>query len=251
MSLRTYAESALRRAGVKVVPVERNGLAVEATDADVATYERVRSFTMTSAERLWALIRSVRYVVENDIDGDFVECGVWRGGSSMAMAMTLEALAADRRLWLYDTFEGMTPPSNLDVEAGSGKSATRPLSRTKKAEGNNVWCIASLEDVKANMAATGYPQDQVEFRAGDVAQTLTDDPPERIALLRLDTDWYDSTKAELAVLYPRLASGGVCIVDDYGHWEGARRAVDEYLASHQVKPLMHRIDNTGRVFLKP
>jgi predicted O-methyltransferase YrrM len=242
---------ALRRAGLKVVSVERNGLAVEATAADLATYEQIRPFTMTSAERVWALIRSVRYIVDNDIEGDFVECGVWRGGSAMVMALTLADLGTQRQLWLYDTFAGMTEPSPVDVEADSGTSATRLLSRTEKAEGKNAWCIASLADVKANLAATGYPEDRIRFRAGDVARTLTEDLPSRIALLRLDTDWYESTKVELEVLYPRLAQGGVCIVDDYGHWEGARKAVDEFFAAHQIKPLMHRIDDTGRVFLKP
>jgi predicted O-methyltransferase YrrM len=251
VSLRTYSEGLLRRAGVKVVPVERNGLAVEATPADVATYESVRAFTMTSAERLWALMRSVRYIVENGIPGDFVECGVWRGGSAMAMALTLADLRVERQLWLYDTFQGMTSPTGNDVEAGTGKSAGQLLSRVRKREGNTVWCVASLEDVTANMEATGYPSDRVVYRAGDVAQTLLGERPAQIALLRLDTDWYESTKAELEVLYPLLVPGGVCIVDDYGHWEGARQAVDEYLAARDIRPFLHRIDNTGRVFLKP
>lgn len=206
---------------------------------------------MTSAERLWALIRAVRYVVDNAIPGDFVECGVWRGGSAMAIALTLKDLGAERQLWLYDTFAGMTAPTGNDVQAGTGKSAGHLLSRARKDESNKVWCIASLDDVTANMASTAYPPERVVYRVGDVAETLLDARPAEIALLRLDTDWYESTKVELEVLFPLLRPGGVCIVDDYGHWEGARQAVDEYLGAHQLKPLLHRIDDTGRIFIKP
>ncbi len=184
---------------------------------------------MTTAERVWALINSVRYVIDNDIEGDFVECGVWRGGSAMAMTFTLADLGATRQVWLYDTFAGMTQPTSLDVEATSGDPAARILSQTEKTEGRNAWCIASLADVQANMDPPAYSQDRIRFRAGDVAETLTEDLPSTIALLRLDTDWYESTKVELEILYPRLASGGVCIIDDYGALAGARKAVDEIL----------------------
>ena len=229
-----------------------NRLPIEATQGDRDTIDAVRPFTMTSSERIWSLLRAVDYVVDQPVPGDFVECGVWRGGSVMAMARRLQERGdASRNLWLYDTYEGMTPPTENDVEAISGRTAQDLLNTTAIADGNNVWCIAGIDDVRANIARTGYPDSQIAFVKGDVAQTLQESVPESIALLRLDTDWYESTRVGLETLYPRLAIGGVCILDDYGHWQGARKAVDEYFATQSRKPLMMPIDFSGRIFVKP
>jgi O-methyltransferase len=226
-------------------------LPIEATDAERQLIESVRPYTMTSAERIWSLVQAVRYVVGEAVPGDFVECGVWRGGSVMAMANELTALnQADRRIWLYDTFEGMTAPTEKDVEAVSGVAAQQLLDTTQVGDGNNVWCVASQDDVERNLRLTGYPMDQFNFVRGDVAQTLKTQTPAQIAILRLDTDWYESTKVGLEVLYPRLVTGGVCVFDDYGHWRGARTAVDEYFAERGLRPFMHPIDFSGRVFVK-
>lgn len=226
-------------------------LPVEATPEDIAFISGLRPFTMTSAERLWSLVRAVRYVTAEEITGDFVECGVWRGGSVMAMAGELLRLGVtDRRIWLYDTFTGMTSPTEADVEADSGLSATRLLSQTPVGDGDNVWCVAGREDVENNISSIGYPFDMFTLVEGDVSQTLTTSAPERLAILRLDTDWHASTAKSLEILYPRLTVGGVCILDDYGHWLGARRAVDEYFADHGPAPYMHPIDYSGRVFIK-
>lgn len=171
----------------------------------------------------------------------------------MAMMETVLSLGTDRReFFLYDTFEGMTEASSFDVDL-SGAPATDMLRKTPKKDGNNVWCIADLDDVKRNLATTDYPSELVHLIQGDVAITLAleSNLPKQIALLRLDTDWYESTKKELEVLYPRLVKGGICIVDDYGHWSGARKAVDEYLRGFQLQPLLHVTDYTGRIFFKP
>ena len=245
--------STARRLGLTITRSSAlaNRLPVEADAGDRATIAAVRPFTMTSPERIWSLLRAVDYIVQQPIGGDFVECGVWRGGSVMAMTRRLAQLQdTDRTVWLYDTFEGMTPPSEFDVEVTSGASAQELLRRTAVGDGNNIWCVADLEDVKSNLLSTGYPESHLRFIKGDVAQTLARNTPERIALLRLDTDWYESTRTCLEVLYPRLAIGGVCILDDYGHWDGARKAVDDYFLQHGFRPLMHPIDFSGRIFLK-
>lgn len=242
-----------RRLGFQIARLSslESRLPIEATDADRATISSLRSFTMTSSERLWSLMNAVRHLVDEGIEGDFVECGVWRGGSVMAMAQELQRLGVtDRKIWLYDTFEGMTAPTDADVEAGSGVSATDMLERTPVGDGNNVWCVAGRSDVEANVRITGYPFDNFIFVEGDVSRTLTEQVPDRISLLRLDTDWYESTRISLEVLYPRLSVGGVCILDDYGHWQGARKAVDEYFEKSGKRPYMHPIDFSGRVFLK-
>jgi O-methyltransferase len=110
--------------------------------------------------------------------------------------------------------------------------------------------VSSLEDVKRVMAATGYEPGKTVFVPGRVEDTIPASAPETIALLRLDTDWYQSTYHELTHLYPRLAVGGVLIIDDYGHWQGARKAVDQYIREQKLKLLLCRIDYTGRVCVK-
>lgn len=211
-----------------------------------ALYERVAPFTQTSLERVVALADAVEYVVRREIPGDFVECGVWRGGSSMAVGLTLLRLGVShRRLWLYDTFGTMPPSGEHDRDY-----AGRPMTGGALDPVNNSSQTAglTLSEVQSAMASTGYPTECVTYVEGLVEQTLARSAPERIALLRLDTDWYESTRHELVELYPRLERGGVLLIDDYGHFAGARKAVDEYFAGAPV--LLSRIDYTGRLAVK-
>jgi hypothetical protein len=210
--------------------------------------ETVRPFTMTSPERMIALRDAVRHVAKHRIAGDIVECGVWRGGSMMAAALTLLECGDRRRLHLFDTFEGMPPPAEADFDI-HGTDAAKLLAAEDRHTGD-TWCYATLDDVRANVLSTGYPADLVRFIPGRVEETIPHHAPEQIAILRLDTDWYESTRHELEHLYPRLAVGGVLIIDDYGHWQGARRAVDEYIDSTKARLLLSRIDYTGRMAVK-
>jgi len=248
-----FVDQAARKVGLQISRLSsgETRLPIEASAQDAELINSLKGFTMTSSERLWSLINAVRHVVDNQIPGDLVECGVWRGGSVMAMAKELSFLGvSDRRIWLYDTFAGMTDPTSFDVEAGSGVTAANMLSWTEVADGDNVWCVAGLQDVRENVRSTGYPFENFTFVEGDVSETLKSDVPDSISLLRLDTDWYESTRTELEVLYPRLSVGGVCIFDDYGHWQGARKAVDEYFEGLGHRPYMHPIDYSGRVLIK-
>jgi hypothetical protein len=137
-----------------------------------------------------------QYVAINEVRGALVECGVWRGGSMMALALALlQSACADRPLYLFDTFSGMTEPSAQD-----GTRAHKKW-RLNQAESHNEWCYASLEDVQRNLYSTGYNRDLIRFVVGKVEDTLPSQAPEQIALLRLDTDWYASTRHELAVIY--------------------------------------------------
>jgi O-methyltransferase len=120
----------------------------------------------------------------------------------------------------------------------------------KRRRSGSSWMEASIEDVKQNMLSTGYPTEQLHFIKGDVQETIPATVPDRIALLRLDTDWYASTLHELQHLYPLLVPGGVLIIDDYGHFDGARQAVDEYFAEQGTPILLHRLDYTGRMIVK-
>jgi O-methyltransferase len=252
MSLRSLVAPPLRRllalAGLQVVP-RRDPLAD--LDASVAsTVRRVAPYTMTSVERVSALCDAVRYVVDAKIPGDIVECGVWKGGSMMAVALTLLELGeGTRKLHMFDTFEGMTAPTGRDI-ARDGVSAADLMARSDRDDPESVWCRAPLEGVKAALHGTGYDPARMFFVQGRVEDTVPQHAPERIALLRLDTDWHESTRHELEHLFPRLSPGGVLIIDDYGHWAGARQAVDEYLREHQVPLLLHRVDYTGRSAVK-
>jgi hypothetical protein len=206
-----------------------------------ATMHAVRDWTMTSHSKVFALIVAVRYIVDQRVPGAMVECGVWRGGSMQAVARTLLGRGiSDRELDLFDTFEGMPPPTEEDRRLRG--PAARELMESRPRT-SNIWAIAGLDDVQAGMARTGYPAERIHYHAGRVQDTIPAQAPERIALLRLDTDWYASTRHELAHLYDRLAPGGVLIIDDYDYWEGSRRATDEFLAEHGDQPLLVPIDS--------
>jgi O-methyltransferase len=216
--------------------------------------ETALPYTLTGVPRLQALVDAVRYCVARGVAGDFAECGVWRGGSVLAMALTLQELGdTDRDLHLYDTFEGMTAPGEHDVSEfdtpaletwdKARRRGERPFAEVLDAEDFNE------ESVRRIVLSSGYPAERVHLVPGPVEETLPSRAPDDLALLRLDTDWYESTRHELEHLYPRLAIGGVLIIDDYGHWKGARRAVDEYFAEREPL-LLARIDYTGRIAVK-
>jgi O-methyltransferase len=214
-------------------------------------YESCKEYSMTGIERMYALYKSVEYIVKNKIEGNFVECGVWRGGSSMVIAKTLLKFnCTDKHLYLYDTYEGMSAPTEKDVNK-DGYLADKMMKDANIEDQNSVWCFADLEDVKNNMRNTGYPFSNISFVKGKVEDTIPNlKPDNKISLLRLDTDWYESTLHEMTHLYPLLASKGVLIIDDYGHWQGARQAVDEYFDSIQSTIHLNRIDYTGRIGVK-
>lgn len=241
----------VRRLGYNLVRCQASGCPVDFDERTIATVEAVRPFTKTSPERIHSLIQSVRHVVEQRVPGAFVECGVWRGGSMMSVARTLvEMGVTDRELYLFDTFEGMSAPTDLDV-GRNGVTAASKFRKRATSDDTSTWCLASLDDVRANMLSTGYPESRIHFIKGKVEETLPHKAPARVCLLRLDTDWYESTKHEMEHLYPRLTEGGFLIIDDYGDWLGARKAVDEYIAEQRLPLFLHRVDDTARLAVKP
>lgn len=240
-----------RRCGYSLVRCQsENGYPVDFDEREVHVIRATRPYTKTTAERMYSLIQAVRYVVANDVPGDLVECGVWRGGSMMIVAQTLIDLhCTDRHLYLYDTFEGMVRPTGDDVSY-KGVRALDKFEKRQTGEDRSDWCLASLEEVTALMHGTGYDAEKTHLVPGKVEETLPGQAPEQISLLRLDTDWYESTRHELVHLFPRLAPGGVLVIDDYGDWLGARKAVDEYIAENNVSILLNRVDDSGRIGVK-
>lgn len=226
---------------------------VELSDQEITLIKQIldSGYTMTSFERLANTVRSCNYVVENKIAGDFVECGVWRGGNGILAKKVFSALGSDKMVWMFDTFGGMTEPTEFDVAATTQTSADEKFKDSQRGT-HNAWCYASLEDVQQNCLDSGFQLTDFTFIKGDVCKTLgdTSNLPSEISILRLDTDWYESTKSELEILYPLLSTKGVLIIDDYGHWEGARKAVDEYFQDSDYKPYMNSIDYTGRSAIK-
>ncbi len=203
-------------------------------------YDLCRPYTMTSIERMFDLYKSVQYVVQAGIPGAIVECGVWQGGAMMLVAHTLKRLGDNARLLqLFDTFRGLPfPDETIDIDA---------LGWRAEDQWKPGWAEARLPEVVGNMASTGYTT--VEYIEGMVEHTLAARAVEQYALVRLDTDWYASTKVELEVLWGRIAPGGLLHLDDYGHWLGCRKAADEFFAGKGVR--MERVDYSGRTIQKP
>lgn len=218
----------------------------------VADWQRCAPFTLTGPERGYALWQAVCHIARAGLAGDFVECGVWRGGSAMLMALAAQRFGiGHRHIHLFDTFAGMTAPGANDIEANSGRAAADLLAERPRDTDDPYWGLASRAAVEAAMASTGYAPGLIHYVEGDVLATLPAAAPDAIALLRLDTDWEASTRHELESLWPRLVPGGIIIIDDYGYWQGARAATDVFWATlGTAAPMLHRIDATGRIAVK-
>jgi hypothetical protein len=218
----------------------------------VETIHAVRPYTMTTVARIEAVCSATEYILKYDIPGAFVESGVWMGGSSMAAASTLvKHGVTDREMYLFDTFEGIPAPGEHDGLVGDWRSLEEWWQTENSKPDSAPFLDAPVEKVRSNMALTGYDLDRVHLVPGLVQETLPVSAPKQIAFLRLDTDYYESTKVEMELLFPRLAVGGVLIIDDYGFTTGARKAVDEYLADYPQPVFLHRIDSSGRLVIKP
>ena len=224
---------------------------IDFNEIDIDIIKAVKPFTLTSIERRFALIQAVNYIIKNKIAGDIVECGVWKGGSIMAIAKTLLTLKSyDKELYLFDTFEGMPKPKEFDVASYDNRMAIKQFEDLKINDNSSNWCKIELDEVRNNVFSTKYNKEKFHFIKGKVEDTIPEFSPETISILRLDTDWYESTRHELIHLFPRLVKGGVIIIDDYGYWKGAKKAVDEYFTENNIPILLNRIDTTGRIGIK-
>lgn len=247
--IRFITEKIFNRLGYKIRIEKSTKYPVDLEKDFIEIYERCKPYTLTSIERAYALYKAALYIVENKIEGDIVECGVWKGGSIMlSIYALLKKNETNRGIYLYDTFEGMSKPSFRDISL-LGELARDTWVKCVK-RGYNDWCFSSLGEVKRNLYTLGYPQEKLIFVKGKVEETIPMIIPEKIALLRLDTDWYESTYHELKYLYPKLNRCGVIIIDDYGHWKGSREAVDKFFAEEKVNIFLQRIDYTGRIGIK-
>jgi O-methyltransferase len=222
----------------------------EISNADQAIIEISSQYSMAGHIRQWSLLSAVRYISQRGLDGDLVECGVWRGGNLILMKLAIENSAPDEHvaIWGFDTFAGMTEPTEFDRSTLTDTPAKAEYLERLTPWGSD-WCYSSIEEVEENLAQT-CGRESVTLVKGPVEETLADGRPlpESISLLRIDTDWYESTRICLEVLFPRLVPGGILILDDYGYWSGARKAVDEYFAGESI--LIHRVDHSCRLIVK-
>jgi hypothetical protein len=219
-------------------------------EKDIIKYVAANQLTMVSYERMFATVMACKYVVERGIEGDFVECGVWRGGNAILAAYIFSLYQQKRKIWLFDSFNGTFETNDDEYFYVDGKTCKSLFQfREKRPDGGSSIAYASLEEVKTNFSKAGLLNDNIVFVQGDVRQTLDLNIPEKISVLRLDTDWYESTKKELCVLYPKLSRQGILIIDDYGAWSGSKKATDEYFTNIR-RPFFHYTDWTGRMGVK-
>jgi len=196
---------------------------------------------------------AIKYILKNNIEGVIIECGVDGGCIEYAWITELMQHNAVRDIYLYDTFGGLTKPTEMDYTC---KDSTHPLSMNKDEvyntwanriidENTNGWCYTPLEKVQSRLNSTGYPQHNLHYVVGNVMDTLKDKSqiPEKIAVLRLDTDWYESSKYELEQMYDNVVTGGVIIFDDYYLWNGQRKATDDFFTGRNIHYDMVRIGN--------
>jgi len=220
------------------------------TPEEIKIVEENLQFTLTSRSRMAATMRGLKYVSKNNIDGAFVECGVWKGGQIIVGMEQLLLLGDLREVYLFDTFSGMTEPNELDVDLNN-LIASEELKATEPSA-DNLWTKVSLESVIKNLKKVKYPDEKVHYVVGDVRETLLveENLPEEISLLRLDTDWFDSTYCELEILYPRLSEGGVLLIDDYGHWNGSKAAAEKYFSELGIDPFWIAVDYSCVLHIK-
>jgi len=229
--------------------INNNQKIVELSDKQKNLINITNLISMTPQIRRYNLIQALEYVAHYKLEGDLVECGVWKGGNIVIYKKFIEENSIKKNIYAFDTFEGMADPDQDDYVIGNDMSAKSLLDKDKK-KITNDWGLCSLENVKHNISQRTENLDNIFFIKGKVEETLLNEKnlPEKISILRLDTDFYKSTKIELEILYEKVSKGGVIIIDDYGHWAGSKKAVDEFFKEKFV--WMHYVDYACRLIIK-
>ena len=222
----------------------------EISNDELKILKEITNLSMSTPANHWAIIQSLKHIKKNDIKGDIVECGVWRGGNLILFKKIIDTLYLEKKIFAFDTFQGMPEPSKEDLDL---KDIDAEKIYQNYKDKDLKWCFSDIDEVKNNISKFFKDYNKsFNFIKGKVEDTLMyeDNLPQTISLLRLDTDFYESTKKELEILYPRLNKGGVLIIDDYGHWKGSKKAVDEYFKLDNNFLWFHRIDYASRLLIK-
>ena len=222
----------------------------EISDEELKIIKKIQPYTMCKMANHWAIIQSLKHIKKNNIEGDLVECGVFRGGNIILFKKIIDLIGIQKKIFAYDTFEGMSKPGEFDKDL---KDINASDTYNKYKSSKVPWCFSEINEVKNNILKFNIEiANNFKFVKGKVEDTLKNESnlPKKISLLRLDTDFYESTKIELNVLFPRLQPGGILIIDDYGHWKGSKKAVDEYFYNDKKFNWFHRIDYASRLLIK-
>ena len=222
----------------------------EIGEDELKIIKKISNYSMSTPANHWAIIQSIKHISKNNIEGDFVESGVWKGGNLILFKIISDKLNLNKKIFAFDTFEGMPVPGSKDFDL---KNIDAKEIYNKYKSKDIKWCCSTLDEVKTNIGSFNKNYlDSFYFIKGKVEETLkiSENLPDKISLLRLDTDFFESTKKELEILYPKLVPGGVLIIDDYGHWKGSKKAVDEYFELEKNFYWFHRIDYASRLLIK-
>ncbi len=237
--------------------IESNGKVFSFNDIDDPLFKKLLPLCAPNCmatrfgafETLYSMYNNIRYLIQNNIPGDIVECGVWKGGLMQLAGLTMLALGdTTRKLYLYDTFEGMPEPGEFDKDWNDNSPHNKWDSMKwddKNLKGSKFGFGGSKEEIQKLMESTKYPIEKLILVKGLVEETIPENIPSQISCLRLDTDWFSSTAHELEHLFPLLTVGGILIVDDYGYYKGARKATDEYIEKHKIQILLSRVSSLG------
>ena len=227
---------------------DENNLPVEIEDNIKDIIKVCSKYSMTGEKRMYLLSEAIKEVKRQNLEGDFLECGIWKGGNIILFKKLNILYNLKKNIYAYDTFEGMPASNEFDKDYNENFASDLMSKEEKNSNLNNIHCYSPYEEVVNNISK--YVEvSNIKFIKGKVEETLLENIniPKKISILRLDTDFYSSTKIELEVLYNRLVKGGILIIDDYGHWKGARKAVDEFFNG---KEWLHYVDYTCRYIIK-
>ena len=252
--IRKYLKKFLYSRGFKLTRITKDpDKPIELSDEEneIIDYVRSHDLSMCTTLNLQQTAIAAKYIAINNIPGDFVECGVFRGGNALIAAKIFKIHKSEKKVYLFDTFTGMAEPTVYDFNTRSKSTALNKYLLQKRENYTN-WAYASIEEVKGNFQKLNLLTSNVIFVKGKVEDTLDQENniPHTISFLRLDTDWYESTKKELENLYEKLVPGGILVVDDYGFFDGARKAFDEYFVKHSPPPFLSVIDGGARIGVK-
>lgn len=249
-------KSILKKFNFKIIKIEKQNLSYlypEYSKKELKIITNAKLYTMTSYQNLNFLIRSFQHVINNNLEGDFVECGVWQGGNVILLKnLMTEYKIMRKQIYAYDTFEGMTKPTAIDkdIRFKQEKASDLMKKNLKSLNTHNIHCYYPIDKVRKNILNNCKDIKNIKLIKGDVLKTLLvkDNIPNKISILRLDTDWYKSTKIELEILFPKLVKNGVLIIDDYGDFLGCKKAVDEYFKNKKFN--IFKIDSGARMLIK-
>lgn len=245
-NLKDKRESKRFQKKTRLLPFELNGF-----ERKLIYDIREKNLSMCSYERLAATAMACKHMCKHNDKAVFVECGTWRGGNGILAAAIFKKYKIPYKIYLFDTFKGMTKPTKEDKKINDGQIASK-LYKIYSNNFNSEWCFSPIEEVKDNFKKFDLLDHNIFFIEGDVTKTLLESKnvPAAISILRIDTNWYKSTKMIFEKLYPKLKIGGILLSNDYAYWSGSKKATDDYFEKNSNRPYFQYVDSAGRTAIK-